>query len=169
MSSKNEYVGANIKRIRNERNLTQQDVADRVGVTKQTICKIEKLGATNLQTLTRIADALHVDVNEFYKQSNERSIESGYPDFFTDEDVKLLIFECKPVMKKFNDTVAENIQKKIKEISREYTTNRSRIQSVLETYRIQSETYTHEQLIRACGYLSTQIFSDIYGIFLNAE
>ena len=44
-------VGENIKKIRIEKGLTQLDVANSVGVTKQTICKIEKTGSTNPHTL----------------------------------------------------------------------------------------------------------------------
>ena len=58
----NERLGENIRTIRKEKGFTQQYVANQVGVTKQTICKIEKHGSANLTTVERIANALFVDV-----------------------------------------------------------------------------------------------------------
>ena len=39
---KDERLGQNIREIRKAKGLTQQYIADKVGVRKQTICKIEK-------------------------------------------------------------------------------------------------------------------------------
>jgi transcriptional regulator with XRE-family HTH domain len=57
-----DLVGANVKRLRGERNLTQVGLAGRSGVHRLTILAIEKGRADNLglDTLQKLADALGV-------------------------------------------------------------------------------------------------------------
>lgn len=166
MALENKRVGENIKRRREELNYTQQSVADKVGVTKQTVCKIEKTGSTNPRTLARIAEALRVDVQEFYKPTQEKSKQLGYPDFITDEDKKIIIYTCRPVMKSINDTIAKNIYDKIMD---KYRAGQPKIQSVLKDNGFTSKNYTHEQMVEACKRLYVEIFSDIIGIFKDSE
>lgn len=54
----------NIRRLRFERNMTQEELALRTGVSRQTIMSIER-GRTNPSILLayKIAEALSVDVN----------------------------------------------------------------------------------------------------------
>lgn len=54
----------NIRRLRFERNMTQEELALRTGVSRQTIMSIER-GRTNPSILLayKIAEALAVDVN----------------------------------------------------------------------------------------------------------
>lgn len=65
----------NIKKIRNKRNLTQQQLADKAGVTMNYIAKIESQKMQRGFTITvlgRIADALEVDIRELFKPIDEK-------------------------------------------------------------------------------------------------
>ena len=60
-------VSENIKRIRLERGLTQQQLADGVGVTASMITQIERGPRSATMELGKeIADVLSCDINEFY-------------------------------------------------------------------------------------------------------
>lgn len=58
-------VGENIRRIRNERGLKQQYVAEEAGITRAMLCQIER-GTKNpsLQTGKMIADVLECSLDE---------------------------------------------------------------------------------------------------------
>lgn len=62
-------ISEKIKRIRKEKNLTLQDVADRAGVTKGLISQIEN-GRTipSLLVLIQIIKAIEVDLDEFFNE-----------------------------------------------------------------------------------------------------
>lgn len=118
MGFEDKRVGENIKKIRTKKGFTQLDVANSVGVTKQTICKIEKTGSTNPHTLERIADALHVDVHQFYEPTRDKddtSTKAEYADFLNDDEMKILIADyAKPMIKKVNDDVAARFYEQLK-------------------------------------------------------
>ena len=59
-------VGENIKRIREERNMLQMELAERAGVTQAMICQIER-GTRNpsLQIAVEIAKALGCKTEDF--------------------------------------------------------------------------------------------------------
>lgn len=113
MASEDKRVGENIKSIRTRKGLTQQEVADLVGVKKQAICKIEKTGNTSPKTLNRIAELLNVDVSELYEPV-PNPISAVYADFINDAEIKVIFSDSfKPVFKKVNDTVAERFYDQI--------------------------------------------------------
>jgi Predicted transcriptional regulators len=62
-------ISEKIKRIRKEKNLTLQDIADRAGVTKGLISQIEN-GRTipSLLVLIQIIKAIEVDLDEFFNE-----------------------------------------------------------------------------------------------------
>lgn len=65
--NKNFYkkLGLNIKKLRKERNLTQQQFADKIGKGLNFMGKIEvAYSKPSLDTLINIADALNVTVSE---------------------------------------------------------------------------------------------------------
>lgn len=65
-------IRENIKKYRELRKLTQQELADKVGVTMNYIAKIEskKLQKSfTISVLGRIADALEVDIKLFFDES----------------------------------------------------------------------------------------------------
>jgi transcriptional regulator with XRE-family HTH domain len=74
-------VGATIRRMRNRRELSLEDLADRVGHDAKYLGMVE-LGKANpsLDTLTRIAGGLSVKVAEFFGASHVG------PDAITEDD-----------------------------------------------------------------------------------
>ncbi|HIU11537.1 MAG TPA: helix-turn-helix transcriptional regulator [Candidatus Onthocola stercorigallinarum] len=66
-----EIVRANIKKYRIANNLTQQDLADLSGVSRQYICDIENKNRNKhitIAVLGRIADSLDIDIEYFFKK-----------------------------------------------------------------------------------------------------
>ena len=61
-------VGGNLKRIREERGLTQQQLADLVVVSKPMICRVER-GTKNLtvQLAAQLAEVLGCDLSDLTK------------------------------------------------------------------------------------------------------
>ena len=91
----NKYVGAQIKKWRELRNYTQDDLAEMMGVAKQTISRYEKgdRGA-NQDVLFQLAQILKVSINEFFppvesKQSNPKieTIAAHIDEDVTDEEM----------------------------------------------------------------------------------
>lgn len=65
--NKNFYkrLGLNIKKLRNQRNLTQQQLADKIGIGLNFMGKIEvAFSKPSMDTIIKIADALNVNVSE---------------------------------------------------------------------------------------------------------
>jgi putative transcriptional regulator len=62
----------NIRRMRQYRNLTQRELADRIGVHRTTINRIEKrVLKPSLDLLESIANALNVSLAELLKEETE--------------------------------------------------------------------------------------------------
>ena len=57
------------------KNISQQELAEAIGVTQQTIGRIEKLGTTNLITARKIADYFGVGIDDIFlpKKCTNRS------------------------------------------------------------------------------------------------
>jgi len=64
-------LGKNIARTRRHQNLTQENVAFDLGISKTSYAKIER-GETNISflRLVQIADYFHVDISEFVKDNS---------------------------------------------------------------------------------------------------
>lgn len=65
--NKNFYkkLGLNIKRLRNQRSLTQQQLADKIGIGLNFMGKIEvAFSKPSMDTIIKIADALNVSVSD---------------------------------------------------------------------------------------------------------
>lgn len=63
--NKNFYkkLGLNIKKLRNQRNLTQQQLADKIGIGLNFMGKIEiAFSKPSMDTIIKIADALNITV-----------------------------------------------------------------------------------------------------------
>jgi transcriptional regulator with XRE-family HTH domain len=61
-------LGINIKKYRNLQNLTQQELADKVGITLNHLGKIEvAYSRPSLDTIIDIANALNITVSELCK------------------------------------------------------------------------------------------------------
>ena len=66
-------IRKNIKRIRKEMQLTQQNLADMTYMSREYICDIENESRNKhltIAVLGRIADALKVDISDFFKDNN---------------------------------------------------------------------------------------------------
>ena len=73
-----EIVRTNIKKFRLEHKLTQQDLADLSGVSRQYICDIENKNRNKhitIAILGRIADALNLHIIEFFIKEDELRVE----------------------------------------------------------------------------------------------
>lgn len=74
-----DIIRYNIRRLREEANLTQQQLADKAGITMNYVAKIEskkmQRGFT-IVILGRIADALEVDIRELFKPTDEKDLTS---------------------------------------------------------------------------------------------
>lgn len=68
----NELLGGRIKALRNAVNLTQEQIAERIGVSRQRYARIEN-GTNNitLDILTKIAGVLEVSVTDITKVLDE--------------------------------------------------------------------------------------------------
>ena len=66
-----EIIRKNIKKYRKEKNLTQQDLADLVGISRQYITDIENENRNKhitIAILGRIADSLNIDIELFIRK-----------------------------------------------------------------------------------------------------
>jgi len=74
-----DIIRYNIRRLREEANLTQQQLADKAGITMNYVAKIEskkmQRGFT-IVILGRIADTLEVDIRELFKPIDEKDLTS---------------------------------------------------------------------------------------------
>jgi transcriptional regulator with XRE-family HTH domain len=58
-------IGENIKKFRNQKNITQKQLAEKIGVSHFWICKLEKgKRNTTLNTLIMISEQLNVELSE---------------------------------------------------------------------------------------------------------
>jgi len=83
-------IGANIKRQLDNKGMTQQALADSLGISKQVMNKIIKgTKATNVSELGKIADVLNVSTN--YLLSTDEKIDNvdylSFMGFVNDEDI----------------------------------------------------------------------------------
>ena len=63
-------INNKIKVYRAMKNVSQKELADAIGVTQQTIGRIEKLGTTNLITAKKIANYFGVKIDDIFLIKN---------------------------------------------------------------------------------------------------
>ena len=63
-------INNKVKVYRAMRNISQKELADAIGVTQQTIWRIEKLGTSNLITAKKIADYFKVGIDDIFLTEN---------------------------------------------------------------------------------------------------
>lgn len=68
-----ENFGEKLKRLREERNLSQKELGDKMGgITQQTIAQYEKKETVpKIETVSKIADALEINPNIFYSDFSQ--------------------------------------------------------------------------------------------------
>lgn len=67
-----ESYGTAIKRLRDERKWTQEELRERANVSRETLSRAENGGNVGVLILYQIADALDVDINVFFGGSPAR-------------------------------------------------------------------------------------------------
>jgi len=66
-----QLFGKRIKELRKQNKITQEKLAETIGVEPQQICRIEKgVCFTTIETLEKLSKAFHVDMEELFKFSH---------------------------------------------------------------------------------------------------
>lgn len=159
----NERLGQNIREIRKRKGFTQQYIADHVGITKQSICKIEKYGTANQTTIERIANALFVDVKELYEPiPKEKSCTNEKRDFITIEEKEATIHEeFVPIMKHINDIVAKRFADMITEQCR---LSLDEIEQLLKQNGYHADSYTPKEVYQIGQALNNEFLFKVRNI-----
>lgn len=160
----NERIGQNIRTIRKQKGFTQQYIANKVGVTKQTICKIEKYGSANQTTIARIANALFVDVKELYEPLEKKKVLLHEVNNFIsiDERDATLHEQFVPIMKHINDIVAKRFTETIKE---KCTLSADDFKQFLEKNGYHSNSYSPKEIYEICQKLNNEFILTVYSIY----
>jgi transcriptional regulator with XRE-family HTH domain len=80
MTNEAEAVGYRIKMIRKSKKLTQEDVAEKVGIDAKSLGRIENgMYFPSIPTLGKLAHALAVSVREFFPESTAAPISIPEP------------------------------------------------------------------------------------------
>lgn len=166
---KDERLGQNIREIRKAKGLTQQYIADRVGVTKQTICKVEKGNPATQETINRIAKALFVDVQELYEPRNKvKTSPYEYRDFISTDDKNTIIYEfMTPMVARLNDTVAKSFAESIR---KQCIFSNQQFESLLENKGYKDkESYTASELYAICKEMNDEFILKVYSILTDTN
>ena len=71
----NELLGGRIKAIRSAKNLTQEQVADQIGVSRQKYARIESgINSVTLDILSKVAEVLDVTVGDITRVLDETPV-----------------------------------------------------------------------------------------------
>lgn len=71
----NEKLGNRIKALRNAKNLTQEQIADQIGISRQKYARIESgVNSITLDILSKVAEVLGVTVGDITKVLDETPI-----------------------------------------------------------------------------------------------
>jgi transcriptional regulator with XRE-family HTH domain len=74
MADLKQTVATNVRRLRNERGWTQEDLAGRVGLSARYVGQIERAQASmSVTVLGRLAKALKVDAGELVRARREKA------------------------------------------------------------------------------------------------
>lgn len=80
-------IGERIKSLRNERGLTQEELADRAELSKGFISQVERnLTSPSISTLEDILICLGTDLKEFFAEYEDRQVVFSKDDYFLKED-----------------------------------------------------------------------------------
>lgn len=105
----NEYIGSQIKRLRESRNMTQDALAEKLGTTRQSISRYESGNRkTNQDMLFDLSDIFNVSINEFFpdtKNKEENDISSIYNKLNTNRQIKVYNFAEKQLEEQQRDNV----------------------------------------------------------------
>lgn len=83
-------IGEKIKRLRTEKDLTQEELADRCELTKGFISQVERdLTSPSIATLVDILEGLGTNLSNFFKEEPNEKIAFTEEDFFISENEEL--------------------------------------------------------------------------------
>ena len=99
-------IGKRIKEARNEQNMTQEELADKLNISVAFLSRVET-GKTqiNLKRLTQIAEILKVSPGYLLTGSNTTSKE------YLKEDFRLLLEKCTPEQQKLIYKISELVSR----------------------------------------------------------
>ncbi len=84
-------IGAKIKRLRLQRGLTQEELADRCELSKGFISLLERdLTSPSIATLTDVLECLGSDLSSFFSERGEEKVVWGKDDMYVKEDEESL-------------------------------------------------------------------------------
>jgi transcriptional regulator with XRE-family HTH domain len=72
------YIGENIRLYRERKNITQRELADRIGKTWEMISRYERGVSSPLNQMDNIANALNVDVTDLLKDHTKKGNEYSF-------------------------------------------------------------------------------------------
>ena len=85
-------IGAKIKQMRNQKSLTQEELADRCELTKGYISQLENnLNSPSIATLTDILSALGSNLSEFFKEEPEEKVVFSKDEFIEKDSDGVLL------------------------------------------------------------------------------
>lgn len=87
-------IGSKIKQLRLENGLTQQELANRLELTKGYISQIERnISSPSMETFFSILEILGTDVSSFFSKQSDEQVVHSESDFFEqeNEDLKHII------------------------------------------------------------------------------
>ncbi|MGI6423283.1 MAG: helix-turn-helix domain-containing protein [Candidatus Dojkabacteria bacterium] len=93
---KRDYIGENIRIYRERANLTQQELADKVGVSWEMISRYERLASSPVNKIEKLADALGVKKSQLMEEHIPSSINSM--------DLRVPLFTRIPIPPRFSPT-----------------------------------------------------------------
>lgn len=136
------YIAENIKRYRERANMTQQQLADKVGVSWEMISRYEREESLPYKKLDEISKALNV--------SKSQLLEKHVPDKYSSMDYKIPLFLHIPLSNKFTSSQTnyyyvcpEWILKRDKEC---IAIDTSLIDSKEENFRMNGVIYVSKQI-----------------------
>ena len=160
-----ERLGKNIRELRQKKGYTQEFIAKHIGVSKQTICKIEKYGTANQSTIERIANALFVDVSELYEPIPIKTFTNEKKDFITIEEKEATLHEeFMPIMKHINDIVAKRFADMITEHCR---LSFDEIEQSLYKAGYRADSYTPKEVVEICQKFNNEFIIKVHDIMNN--
>lgn len=115
-----EFLNNNIKYLRNVQNISQQELADKVGIDRSTISRIENNEIeTTVPTAEKIAKSLNVSFTDlvgkdlrFYDLKKDSPDEldilfSKYKDILSDDDKETIRFVIEKAKRKIDEQLGE--------------------------------------------------------------
>lgn len=91
--------GDNVRQLLDSKGLTQQDLADRMGVSKQSIYSFLKTKSPGTTTLKRVAAALDVEISDLLPKVNK--VQDSIVGYYTPSKLIRLPYLSIPVLASF--------------------------------------------------------------------